>query len=363
MKKKAMRDLKGLILCAGLGTRMRPITYTMVKPLIPVANKPCIHYGIEALRASGITDVGIVVGETGPAVKKALGTGKQWGMAFTYVTQHNPGGLAHAVLSAADFIGDSPFLMYLGDNIIEGGVPELADRFRSGGAAATIMLKPVPEPQHFGVAEVGKNNVIKSLVEKPKKPKSNLAIIGIYCFTAAILEAARGIKPSWRGELEITDAIQWLIHSGQKVDCHIVEGWWHDTGQKSDMLDANRSVLDGMKRDVRGRVDAASRVTGAARIEKGARVINSRVQGPCIIAPGAVIENAYIGPYTAVDRDARVAASEVAGSILMAGCEVSRLPGRLERSIVGPDARVGGGDDSPRIISCMLGEKSHVAIF
>ena len=358
------RELKGLILCAGLGTRMRPITYTVVKPLIPVANKPCIEYGIEALKASGISEVGIVVGETGPTVKKALGTGKKWGMKFTYITQENPGGLAHAALCAEDYMGDSPFLMYLGDNIIEGGVPALADRFRSGGTAATIMLKPVAEPQHFGVAEVGRNNTIKKLVEKPKRPKSDLAILGIYCFTPAIFEAARSIKPSWRGELEITDAIQWLIDQGRKVDCHIIEGWWHDTGQKKDMLEANRSVLGGLKRKaINGRVDKASRLTGKIEIARGARVSGSRIHGPTVIGPGAVLENAYVGPYTAVAAGARVEAAEVADSILMSGCEVSHLPGRLERSIVGPDAVLSGGEDRPRVISCMVGEKSNVAIF
>ena len=358
------KELKGLILCAGLGTRMRPITYTIVKPLIPVANKPCIHYGIEALRDSGIKDVGIVVGVTGPVVKKALGTGKQWGMRFTYITQHNPGGLAHAVLSAADFIGHSPFLMYLGDNLIQGGVPELADKFRSGNSSATIMLKPVAEPQHFGVAEVGKNNRIKSLVEKPQKPKSNLAILGIYCFGPEILEAARSIKPSARGELEITDAISWLLNNGRKGDCHIVQGWWHDTGQKNDMLEANRSVLGLLSRTrIAGKVDTASRITGKVVIERGAKICNSRIHGPSAIAAGAVIQDAYIGPFTAVDKQARVLRSEVADSILMEQCCVEDLPGRLERSLVGPLARVGGGPLRPRVISVMLSDRSQVEIF
>jgi glucose-1-phosphate thymidylyltransferase len=357
------RQLKGLILCAGLGTRMRPITYSIVKPLIPVANKPCIHYGIEALRAAGITEVGIVVGETGPAVKSALGNGGAWGMKFTYVTQKNPGGLAHAVLSAADFIGDSSFLMYLGDNLIHGGVPELAERFRRGATAATIMLKPVSNPQRFGVAEIDKKQRILSLVEKPKKPKSNLAILGIYCFTSEILTAARSIKPSGRGELEITDAIAWLINNGREVDCHVVEGWWHDTGQKSDMLAANRSLLASLKTDVAGKVDAASRITGAVVVERGARVINSRIHGPAIIAKGAHIENAYIGAFTAADKKVRVIRSEVADSILMEEATITDLPGRLERSLVGPRAALGGGESRPRVISVMVSELSQVEIF
>lgn len=357
-------EMKGLILCAGLGTRMRPITYTLVKPLIPVANKPCIHYGIEALRSAGIKDVGIVVGVTGPTVMKALGDGKKWGMNFTYITQENPGGLAHAVLCAEEYMGGSPFLMYLGDNLIQGGVPELADRFRKGNTAATIMLKPVPEPQHFGVAEVGKGNVIKSLVEKPKKPKSNLAIIGIYCFTSQIFEAAHSIKPSWRGELEITDAIAWLLASGRKVDCHITEGWWHDTGQKNDMLVANRSVLGQITRSsIGGKVDKATRITGKVVIEKGATIINSRVHGPSIIARGAVIEDSYIGPFTAIDEQARVTRSEVADSILMRESCVEDLPGRLQSSLVGPLARIGGGTERPRVISCMISDRSQIEIF
>lgn len=359
-----IKEMKGLILCAGLGTRMRPITYTIVKPLIPVANKPCIHYGIEALRGAGIKDVGIVVGVTGPTVMKALGNGKKWGMNFTYITQENPGGLAHAALCAEDFVGDSPFLMYLGDNLIQSGVTELADRFRKGGSAATIMLKPVPEPQHFGVAEVGRGNVIKSLVEKPKKPKSNLAIIGIYCFTPQIFEAARSIKPSWRGELEITDAIAWLLANGRRVDCHITEGWWHDTGQKNDMLEANRSVLGQISRsNIAGKADKATRITGKVVIEKGATIINSRVHGPSVIARGAVIEDSYVGPFTAVDEKARVTRSEVADSILMRECMVEDLPGRLQSSLVGPLARIGGGAARPRIISCMISDRSQIDIF
>jgi glucose-1-phosphate thymidylyltransferase len=358
------KEMKGLILCAGLGTRMRPITYTLVKPLIPVANKPCIHYGIEALRDAGIRDVGIVVGVTGPTVMKALGTGKKWGMNFTYITQENPGGLAHAALCAEEYMDGSPFLMYLGDNLIQGGVPELADRFRKGNTAATIMLKPVAEPQHFGVAEVGRNNAIKSLVEKPKKPKSNLAIVGIYCFSAQIFEAARSIKPSWRGELEITDAIAWLLNNGRNVDCHITDGWWHDTGQKNDMLEANRSILGLIKRSsIQGKVDKASRLTGKIVIERGAKITNSRIHGPGIIARGAVIEDAYIGPFTAIDEKARVSRSEVADSILMRESCVEDLPGRLQSSLLGPLARIGGGAARPRIISCMISDRSQVEIF
>jgi len=343
---------------------MRPITYTMVKPLIPVANKPVIHYAIEAMKASGIVEVGIVVGETGPAVKAALGNGKAWGMKFEYIPQENPRGLAHAVLCAEEFMGGDPFMMYLGDNLIEGGVPELAARFRKGASNATILLKPVAEPRHFGVAEVGKGNAIISLEEKPAKPKSNLAITGIYCFDKNIFTAAKSIKPSARGELEITDAIAWLLHNGLKVDCHIVTGWWHDTGQKKDMLAASRSLLGGYKKkDIKGKVDADSVVEGPVVIEKGAKVIASRITGPALIGRNAVVERSVIGPYTTIDAGAQVTGSEIEDSILLENARVADLPGKLVRSLVGRDAYIGGGEARPREIAVMVSEKSSVEIF
>jgi glucose-1-phosphate thymidylyltransferase len=229
---------------------------------------------------------------------------------------------------------------------------------------ATIMLKPVPEPSHFGVAEVGKNNRIISLEEKPKKPKSNLAITGLYCFDRNIFTAAKSIKPSARGELEITDAISWLLHNGHKVDCHIVTGWWHDTGQKKDMLAASRSILGGMeKQAIRGNVDSESAVDGPVVIERGAKVVSSRITGPAIIGKGGVIEQSIIGPYTTIDRNAYISGSEVADSILLEGCRIVNLPGRLEQSLIGPDAYIGGGSSRPRTISVMLSEKSSVEVF
>lgn len=357
------KNLKGLILCAGLGTRMRPITYTMVKPLIPVANKPVIHYAIEGMKAAGISEIGIIVGETGPEVRAALGTGKAWGMEFTYITQDNPRGLAHAALCAEDYMGGCPFLMYLGDNLIQGGVTELAARFRRGVTSATILLKPVPEPRHFGVAEVGKNNAIISLEEKPKKPRSNLAITGLYCFDSNIFTAAKSIKPSKRGELEITDAISWLLHNGYKVDCHIVTGWWHDTGQKNDMLAASRSILGELSgQSILGKLDAASSIEGPAVIERGARITLSRIIGPVIIGRGATIHRSVIGPFVTIDKNAAVAGSEITDSILLEGCSVAELPGRLERSLIGRGASIGGGAARPRAIVATLGEKSSVEI-
>src|SRR3954465_2090722 len=292
-----MEELKGLILSGGKGTRLRPITYTSAKQLVPVANKPVLFYGIEAMAAAGIDEIGIIIApETGGEIREAAGNGPQLGVATSYIEQDAPLGLAHAVLTAESFLGDSAFVMYLGDNLLRDGIHELVDTFRAEAPAALILLTPVPGPENYGVAELEDGRVAQ-LVEKPKEPKTDLALVGVYMFTPAIFDAARSIEPSWRDELEITDAIQTLVDRGLRVDPHIVHGWWKDTGQVQDMLEANRLILD----DRGGRVDgelADSRVEGRVVIEKGARLERSTVRGPAIVGRGSRITDAYIGPYT-----------------------------------------------------------------
>src|ERR671933_2210918 len=294
-----MEDLKGLILSRGRGTRLRPITHTSAKQLVPVANKPVLFYGIESLAAAGIEEIGIIIApETGGEIREAAGDGSRFGVRITYIEQDEPRGLAHAVLTAEPFLRDSPFVMYLGDNLLRDGIIDLVDAFRAQEPDALILLTPVPDPEHYGVAQLADGKVTR-LVEKPKQPVSDLALVGVYMFTPAIHDAARSIEPSWRDELEITDAIQHLIDQGMRVDPHIVRGWWKDTGQVQDMLDANRLILDDLGERIDGEL-VDSRVEGRVVIEKGARLERATVRGPAIIGSGSEISDAYIGPYTAI---------------------------------------------------------------
>src|ERR687893_2017647 len=297
-----MTELKGLILSGGRGTRLRPITYTSAKQLVPVANKPVLFYGIEAMAAAGIDEVGIIIApETGDEIRTIAGDGSQFGVKITYIEQDEPLGLAHAVLTAEPFLGDSAFVMYLGDNLLRDGITELVDQFRAEAPDAMILLTPVPDPEHYGVAELNGERV-KRLVEKPKDPQTDLALVGVYMFTPSIFEAARSIEPSWRGELEITDAIQTLVDRGLRVDPHIVHGWWKDTGQVQDMLEANRLILDDLDERLEGEL-VDCRVEGRVSIAEGARLERSTVRGPAIVGRGAVVTDAYIGPYTAIGED------------------------------------------------------------
>src|SRR5690349_16202977 len=274
-----MEQLKGLILSGGRGTRLRPITYTSAKQLVPMANKPVLFYGIESLAAAGIREIGIIIApETGDEIREAAGDGSRFGVSITYVVQDEPAGLAHAVLTAEPFLGDSPFVMYLGDNLLQGGMNELVHEFTDNEPDSLILLTPVPDPQNYGVAELDDAGSVKRLVEKPKEPATDLALVGVYMFTPHIHHAARAIKPSGRGELEITDAIQWLVDSGRRVDSHIVRGWWKDTGRLDDMLEANRLILETIDRHVEGDlVDA--QVDGRVIVEPGAR--------PCAAPPSS----------------------------------------------------------------------------
>lgn len=356
-----MEQLKGLILSGGAGTRLRPITHTSAKQLVPVANKPVLFYGIEALVGAGIEEIVIIIApETGGEIREAAGDGSQFGCKITYVEQDAPKGLAHAVLTAEEAINGAPFVMYLGDNLLRDGITELVDSFRSSGPAASILLTEVPDPWHYGVAELDGETVVR-LVEKPKDPPSNMALVGVYMFSPQIFDASRAIEPSGRGELEITDAIQHLIDSGSRVESHSVKGWWKDTGQLADMLEANRLVLEDIDSRNEGEcVD--SKVEGRVVIAAGAKIENSLIRGPAIIGANARITDSFIGPYTSIDEEVIVESSEVEHSILLAGAQVRGLDVRLEASLLGREVKLGRSEGMPRTMSMIVGDKSEIAL-
>jgi glucose-1-phosphate thymidylyltransferase len=357
-----MEALKGLILSGGAGTRLRPITHTSAKQLVPVANKPGLFYGIEALVDAGITEIGIIVApETGDEIREAAGDGSQFGAAITYIPQDKPAGLAHAVLTAEEFLGDSPFVMYLGDNLLRDGITDLVDAFREHEPQALILLTEVNDPEHYGVAELDGGSVVR-LVEKPKDPPSNMALVGVYMFTPAIFDSARAIEPSARGELEITDAIQHLIDMGSKVESHTVVGWWKDTGQLADMLEANRLVLEDLETSIEGTLDDASRVEGRVWIDPTAVLERSVVRGPVTIAAGARIVDAYLGPYTSVGENCEVIGTEVEHSILLAGASLTDLPARVEASLLGRDVKLSRGEEMPKTLRMIVGDRSEIVI-
>ncbi len=356
-----MENLKGLILSGGAGTRLRPITHTSAKQLVPVANKPVLFYGIEALVRAGIEQVGIIIApETGEEIKAAAGDGSRFGAEITYVLQDEPKGLAHAMLTAEGFLGGDPFVMYLGDNLLRDGITDLVEAFRRSEPDASILLTSVPDPENYGVAELAGDAVVR-LVEKPADPPTNLALVGVYMFGSAILDAARAIEPSARGELEITDAIQRLIDDGHRVESHQVTGWWKDTGQLADMLEANRLVLEDIERRVDGEL-IDSRVEGRVVIDEGARLERTLVRGPAIVGAGAELRDAYIGPYTSVGPGVMIAGSEVEHSILLAGARVSGLGTRMEASLLGRNVRLERGDGLPKTMRMIVGDNSEITI-
>jgi glucose-1-phosphate thymidylyltransferase len=357
-----MQALKGLILSGGTGTRLRPITYTSAKQLVPVANKPVLFYGIEALAAAGIEEIGIIISpETGAEIRKAAGDGGRFGVAITYIEQDAPLGLAHAVLTGETFLGDSPFVMYLGDNLLRDGVTDLVDTFRREEPDALILLTPVNDPENYGVAELDGSQRVARLVEKPQDPRSNLALVGVYMFGASIFDAARAIEPSGRGELEITDAIQRLVDSGLRVDPHIVHGWWKDTGQVQDMLEANHLILDDLEERIEGEL-VDSRVDGRVVIEKGARLERATVRGPAIIGAGAILRDAYIGPYTAVGPGVRIESAEVEYSIVLEGSSIENLEGRIEASLVGKNVAIRRSPAMPHAYRFVAGDNAVIEI-
>jgi glucose-1-phosphate thymidylyltransferase len=353
--------MKALILAGGKGTRLRPITFSMAKQLVPVANKPVVEYGIESIAAAGIRDFGIIIGDTGEEVMKAVGDGSKWGIKITYIPQPDPLGLAHAVMTASEYLVDDDFIMYLGDNLIKSSIDGLVKEFEASKSAATILLTPVPNPSEFGVAEMAGDQVVR-LEEKPANPRSNLALVGVYLFDRRIHDSIARLKPSGRGEYEITDAIQGLIDSGLQVTSHIVEGWWKDTGTVEAMLQANRLILEDMQPLSEGEVDAKSQIEGRVRIGQGTRIVNSVVRGPVVIGENCVIEDSFVGPFTAIDSGTTVRKTEIEYSIVMRDCVVEDVPYRVESSLIGRGAEVRRAERPTRSMSLVLGDKSTVAI-
>lgn len=367
--------MKGLILSGGAGTRLRPITHTSAKQLVPVANKPILFYGLEDMAAAGITEVGIIVGGTRDEIMAAVGDGSDFGVKVTYIGQDEPLGLAHCVLIARDFLGDDDFVMYLGDNLLRQGIAEFVDAFENdrrhaaepplgshpSAAAAQILLAQVPDPERFGVAEIGSDGAVVRLVEKPEVPPSDLALVGVYLFDPTIHEAVAAIEPSARGELEITDAIQWLIDQGHRVRHEVVDGWWIDTGKLDPLLEGNRLVLDTLEPRVEGTVDERSRVSGKVVVEAGARLIDSVVRGPAIIGRGTVLRDSYVGPYTSIYHDCVLEDAEIEHSIVL---EHSSIVGvaHLTDSLIGKQVRLSRSRQRPRANRVMLGDHSVVEL-
>jgi glucose-1-phosphate thymidylyltransferase len=363
--------MKGLILSGGTGTRLRPITHTSAKQLVPVANKPILYFGIDDMAEAGIVDIGIIVGETRDEIMDAVGDGSRFGVRVTYIPQDAPLGLAHCVLIAKDFLGDDDFVMYLGDNLLRQGIADFVeafekDRHRAEGAgdgapSAQILLAHVQDPQRFGVADIDASGEVVRLVEKPENPPSDLALVGVYLFDPSIHEAVRAIEPSTRGELEITDAIQWLIDHGRRVRHEVVDGWWIDTGKLDPLLEGNRLVLESLEPRVDGSVDQASSLLGLVVVEAGAQIINSTVRGPAIIGERTIVRDSYIGPYTSVYYDCEVINSEIEHSIVLEQSSITDIP-RLTDSLIGKEVKVRRSNARPRSNRLMVGDHSVIDI-
>ncbi len=351
--------MKALILSGGYGTRLRPLTYSQQKQLIPVANKPVLFYAIEDVIEAGIKDIGIIVGPNKEQVIETVRS-VDWDANIEFIYQGEPKGLAHAILCAEEFLDNEEFVMYLGDNILRDGIVEHAKRFKELNPDALILLTEVEEPQRFGVAEFDEKGRVKRLIEKPKVPPSNYALVGVYFFKPVIIEACKNIKPSWRNELEITDAIQWLIDNGYRVEASIVTGWWKDTGKPEDILEANRLVLDEIEEKIDGLVEN-SRIMGRVVIEEGAKVMNSVVKGPCIIGRNSRIVNSYIGPYTSIGRDCIVEGTEIEDSVIMDGSVIMNA-GRLVECLIGRNVRIVEENSKPKGYRFVLGDNSSVVL-
>jgi glucose-1-phosphate thymidylyltransferase len=353
--------VKGLILSGGKGTRLRPLTYTSAKQLVPVANKPVLFYGIEAIANAGINDIGIVVGDTQAEIRAAVGDGSRWGVRVEYIEQDAPRGLAHAVKISQEYIGSDPFVVYLGDNLLNKGITHFVREFEREKPAAQILLTRVPDPQQFGVAQLQDGKVVR-LVEKPKEPIGDLALVGVYMFGPEVFQSVNRIKPSFRNELEITDAIQDLIDRGLTVRPHLVDGWWKDTGKLEDMLEANRLILETFERRVEGAVDAESRIEGKVVIERGATIERSVIRGPAIIGAGAKIVHAYVGPFTSIMNDVEVRDTEIEHSIVLEGSCLQNLSTRVSDSLIGRNVKIYREPVKPSAYRFMLGDNSEVGI-
>ena len=345
----------------GKGTRLRPITHTSAKQLVPIANKPILFYGIEAIRDAGITDIGIIVGDTADEIRAAVGDGSKFGVRVTYIRQEAPLGLAHAVKTAKDFVAGDRFVVYLGDNLITEGVKEFVERFASRAPNCQILLAHVPNPQEFGVAELAGERVIR-LVEKPREPKTDLALVGVYMFDETVFAATDAIKPSWRHELEITDAIQYLIDQGKDVQFQIISGWWKDTGKLDDILEANSMLLGKLETRVDGEVDQCSRLDGKVVVEKGASVVNSVLRGPLVIGERTRIVNSYVGPFTSISYDVEIRDSEIEHSIVLEGSRITGVRGRIETSLVGKNVAIERRAQPPKAYRFMVGDYSRIEL-
>ena len=353
--------MKALITSGGRGTRLQPITHTQNKHLIPIANKAILHYAIDAVVEAGIRDIAIVVNADDDEVERAIGYGEAWDARIRYIPQEAPLGLAHVVKIAQDFIQDEPFLFYLGDNMVVGGVKRFVERFENGGGNCHLTLAKVKDPSRFGVPELRGKHIV-SIEEKPVHPKSDYAVAGIYIYDSSIFEAVNAIRPSARGELEISDAHQYLLDNGYQVTYSEITGWWKDTGKPSDLLEANRLVLENLAPYQEGSADAQSLLAGKVTLEKGAQVINSHIRGPVIIGKNTVIKNSYIGPYTAIYHDSLIEKSEIEFSIVMERCRITDVGIRIESSILGSGVEVVRAQDKPRTHRFILGAQSHLEI-
>lgn len=353
--------MKGLILSGGKGTRLRPLTFTQAKQLVPVANKPVLFYGIEALKEVGIKDIGIVVGDTKDEIKEAVGDGRIWDIKVHYIEQDAPRGLADAVMISESFLGKDNFIMYLGDNILKSGIKSLVEEFKARKPSSLILLTEVPNPQMFGVAELKEGRVVR-LVEKPKKPMSKFALVGVYMFDYHIFEAVKAIKPSWRNELEITDSIQYLIDNGYEVHPHFVTGWWKDTGKIEDILEANRLILESIEGSLESEVDRSSKVIGQVILEKGVVVKNSTIRGPAVIGTGTEIVDSYIGPFTSIQNKCKIIKTEVEHSIIMEGSEIRDIGSRIDESLIGREVKIFKSPPKPSVYRLMVGDKSEIGI-
>jgi glucose-1-phosphate thymidylyltransferase len=355
--------MKALILTAGKGTRLKPLTNTMAKPLLPVANKPILFYVLEQIKEAGIKDIGIIIApDTGHYIRDFVGDGSKWGVNITYILQPNPLGLAHAVKMAEDFLGNSPFLMFLGDNLIKGGVKTFVDEFNINHPSALILLKKVHDARAFGVAELDTAGKVIKLVEKPKMPKSDLAMVGVYVFRPEIHLAITKIKPSFRGELEITDAIQQLIDDGNTVDSRILEGWWLDTGKKDDLLEANRVVLDDtLKEDIRGIIDSDSKISGRVYVGEGTTIENSVIRGPVSISDNCQIRNSFIGPFTSIGEGTAIARSSIQNCVILKKCRIDNI-GQLNDSLIGVGSEIFKQEQDSSPLCLFVGDDSKVRL-